>query len=95
MMHKLNAVLLMAVVALSLVVVTLQHQARRTYSELEKVQQKGELLEVEYRKLQLEQSTWGAHSVVEKAATGRFNMHIPDQHEVQALVLREEGSGEH
>lgn len=95
MMHKLNAVLLTAVIVMALVVVTLQHQARRTYSELEKVQQKSELLDVEYRKLQLEQSTWGAHSVVEKAATGRLSMHIPDQHEVQALALREEVYGEH
>ena len=94
-MNRLNAILLALVVFCAWSVVTSQYVARKLYGDMQKEQKAAKQLAVEYGQLQLEQSTWGAHSVVEKAATGRLNMHIPDQHEVQALVLREEGPSEH
>lgn len=89
MLKRINAVLLVLVVTMALAVVTLQHQTRRTYSELEKEQRKRELLDVEYRKLLVEQSTWGAHGIVEQAAKGKLQMHTPDPHKIYALVSKE------
>jgi cell division protein FtsL len=45
---------------------------------------------VEYGQLQLEQSTWGAHAVIEKAASTRLGMHTPDPRQIQVISPREE-----
>lgn len=75
---KLNLLLLALLVACSLGLVTSQHKARKTFSELEREQQRARSLEVEYGQLQLEASTWGLHSRVEKVAGSTLGMHAPD-----------------
>lgn len=94
MINRINAVLLILVMTTALAVVTMQHQTRRTYSELEKVQKEVELLEIEYQRFLLEQSTFGAHEIIENAATGKLKMHTPDPHEIQALPPKGEGRHE-
>jgi len=87
-MNRLCAILLTLVVVSAWSVVTSQHVSRRLYSDLQKEQKSAQQLEVEYGQLQLEQSTWGAHAVIEKAASTRLGMHTPDQRQIQVISPR-------
>lgn len=77
-MAKLSLLLLAALVACALGLVTSQHQARKLFSDLEREQERGRNLDIEYGQLQLEASTWGLHSRVEKIAGSALAMRAPD-----------------
>lgn len=85
-LNKLNAVLLLGVIGCALSVVTSQHVSRRLYGELEKEQKLQRQLNVEYGQLLLEQSTWGAHALIEKSAVARMAMLTPTQRQVHVIT---------
>ena len=87
-MAKLNLLLLLVLVVCALGLVTSQHKARKLFTELERAQARARELDVEYGKLQLEASTWGLHTRVEKVATGTLGMRTPDARRVR-VVSRE------
>jgi cell division protein FtsL len=66
---KLNLLLLAVLVACALGLVTSQHRARKLFSDLEREGNRARELDIEYGQLQLEASTWGLHSRVEKIAS--------------------------
>ncbi|HSD99736.1 MAG TPA: cell division protein FtsL [Burkholderiales bacterium] len=76
-MLRLNLVLLAALTACALALVTSQHQARKLYGELQKEQELAKQLDVEWGQLQLEASTWATHARVEKLATRALGMRVP------------------
>lgn len=84
--NKLNAALLVAVLGCAMSVVTSQHLSRRLYYELEKEQKLEKQLQVEYGQLLLEQSTWGAHALIEKSASARLAMLTPNQRQVYVIT---------
>ena len=77
-MAKLNLLLLAVLVACAIGLVTSQHRGRRLFAELEREQNRGRELDIEYGRLQLEASTWGLHQRVEKIAIGALGMRAPD-----------------
>jgi len=85
---KLNLLLLAVLVACALGLVTSQHKARKLFSDLEREHGRARELDVEYGQLQLEASTWGLHSRVEKIATGTLGMRAVDPRRVR-IVTRE------
>jgi cell division protein FtsL len=85
---KLNLLLLAVLVACALGLVTSQHKARKLFSDLEREHNRARELDVEYGQLQLEASTWGLHSRVEKIATGTLGMRAVDPRRVR-IVTRE------
>jgi len=85
---KLNLLLLLVLVVCALGLVTSQHRARKLFTELERTQARARELDVEQGKLQLEASTWGLHTRVEKVATGTLGMRTPDARRVR-VVTRE------
>ncbi len=87
-MAKLNLLLLAVLVACALGLVTSQHKARKLFSDLEREHGRARELDVEYGQLQLEASTWGLHSRVEKIATGALGMRAADPRRVR-IVTRE------
>jgi cell division protein FtsL len=87
---KLNLLLLLVLVVCALGLVTSQHKSRKLFSELEREQERSRALEVEYGQLQLEASTWGLHSRVEKIAGGRLGMRAPDPRRVRMVDLKVE-----
>ena len=89
-MAKLNLLLLLVLIVCALGLVTSRHQSRQFFSELEREQQRGRALEVEYGRLQLESSTWGLHSRVEKIASGALGMRAPDPRRVRMVQVRSE-----
>ncbi len=76
-MIRADAFLIPLVVASALGVVSAQHQARQSFSELEREQARAYELEVEWGQLQLEQSTWAALARVELIARERLGLEEP------------------
>lgn len=80
--------LILAAVALvcALGVVTAQHQARKLYIELQQERDRAKQYEVEWGRLQLEQSTWAMHSRIERIATQQLKMQVPESDRIQRVV---------
>jgi cell division protein FtsL len=87
-MLRLNLVLLAALTACALALVTSQHQARKLYVELQKEQELAKQLEVEWGQLQLEASTWATHARVERLASRALGMRVPPASRVQVIPAR-------
>jgi len=87
---KLNLLLLAVLVACALWLVTSQHNARKLFSELERERSRARELDIEYGRLQLEASTWGLHSRVERIALGTLGLRTPDPRRVR-VIGREAG----
>ena len=88
-MARLNFILLAALTACALGLVTSQHQARKLYVELQKEHELAKQLEVEWGQLQLEQSTWATHARVEKIAVQALGMRVPSSASIQVLAPTE------
>lgn len=84
-MLRINLLVLAALIACALALVTSQHQARKLYVELQKEQDRAKALEVEWGQLQLEASTWATHARVEKLAVGKLGMRVPPAARVQVV----------
>ncbi|GAA5177942.1 cell division protein FtsL [Niveibacterium umoris] len=91
-MVRTNVLLIVLVLASALSLVSAQHQSRKLFIELERLQTRERALETEWGQLQLEQSTWAAHARVEKVARERLHLVSPDPHRV--LVLDADAGGE-
>ncbi len=78
-MLRLNILLLVVLVTVAMGVVSVQHKSRRVHAELERQQDKERALEVEYSRLQLEQSTLGAHARVDELARQKLAMQAPSE----------------
>jgi cell division protein FtsL len=85
-MARVNLILLLALTACALGLVTSQHKARKLFAELEHEQERARLLDVEWGQLQLEQSTWAMHARVEKIARERLRMSVPDARRTQVVM---------
>ena len=84
-MLRLALVLLAALIACALGLVTSQHQARKLYVELQKEQERAKQIEIEWDQLQLEQSTWATPARVEKLATQALGMRVPPSSRIQVV----------
>ena len=78
-MLRLNLLLLIVLTLCSLALVTSQHQARKTFGDLEREQARAQQIEIELGQLQLEQSTWAMHTRIDKLAHERLRMRRPDE----------------
>ncbi|BBP01964.1 cell division protein FtsL [Sulfuriferula nivalis] len=92
-MSRLHLFLLLVVIVSALSVVTSQHKARKTFVELQQAQAKQRELDVEWGQLQLEQSTWAMHARVEKLATEKLQMQLPDAAHVQVVFAGKSRDG--
>jgi len=77
-MGRVNLLLLVAVVACALGVITSQHQARKLFAGLEGEQAAARKLGEEWTQLQLEQGTWATNKRVESVASKQLGMRLPD-----------------
>lgn len=77
-MARLNAFLLLALIACALAVITSQHRARKLFIDLEQAQGQAKKLDEEWTQLQLEQGTWATHKRVEGVASKSLGMRLPD-----------------
>jgi len=66
-------------------VVYAKYASRKQFLELESIRTKSDAMEVEWGRLQLEQSTWATHGRVEKIAREKLDMRIPAVEEVKVI----------
>jgi cell division protein FtsL len=77
-MARINLLLLAAVIACALGVISSQHRARKLFTELEGEQATAKKLDEEFTQLQLEQGAWATHKRVEAVAAKSLGMRLPD-----------------
>ena len=85
MMVRINLLLLAALVACALSLVTSRHQARKLFVDLEREQSQSRAYEVEYGQLQLEQSTWAMPARIENVAREQLKMQLPRPGRIQVV----------
>lgn len=89
-MARLNVLLLILVIACALGVVTSQHKARKLFVDLQYEKERAQQMDVEWGKLQLEQSTLVMPARVEKLARQQLQMHLPSSDQMH--LVRIDGS---
>ena len=67
-------------------VVQTQHASRKVFMEIEQLKKKRDLLNEEWGRLQIEQSTWAIDERVERMVKEELDMHVPDNDSLVFLV---------
>ena len=71
-----TAILLVAVIASAVAVVRTHHERRSLFVQLDEVDAQRDRLQVEWGRLQIEQSTWAASDRVERIAADKLGLHL-------------------
>jgi len=74
------------VIASAVGVVFSKHESRKLFVQLQQLQKEKDHMDIEWGRMQLEQSTWATHGRIEKLAIKKLNMHIPKADEV--IIIR-------
>ncbi|MCE7914022.1 MAG: cell division protein FtsL [Nitrosomonas sp. PRO4] len=86
-MFKLNIFLLLLLITCALGVVTSQHTARKLFMALENEKEIERKFDVEWGRLQLEQSTLIMHGRIERIAKEHLNMLVPAAADIQIVSI--------
>ncbi|MFQ5635106.1 MAG: cell division protein FtsL [Gammaproteobacteria bacterium] len=79
------AFLVAAVMVSAIAAVYAKHESRKLFTEFQALTSERDSMEVEWGRLQLEQSSLSTHSRVEQLARGQMNMHVPPPDKVSLL----------
>ncbi len=82
MMWSVVVLLVLAIMGSSLAVIYSKHQSRKLFVELQGLEKEIDELNIDWGRLQLEQSAWSSHGRIEKVARTRLKMKLPDADEV-------------
>ncbi|HEY4974203.1 MAG TPA: cell division protein FtsL [Steroidobacteraceae bacterium] len=63
-----------------------KYRARELFVELERLNTGRDELDAEWGRLQLEQSAWSSYAFVERVASERLHMSIPDSRDIETLT---------
>ena len=85
-MNRLNIALVGALLACALATVTSTNMARNLFIELDRSQAEQKRINVEWGQLQLEQSTFAKHALIERMATRQLGMHAPGARNLQFVA---------
>ena len=75
-----------AVLASAVGVVFVRNEARTLFTELERLADERDQLNIEWGQLQLEQSAWSNHGFVERVANDKLLMTLPQPAEVRIVT---------
>ena len=78
-------VLWLAVLGSAVQVIYARHKARDMFVRLEKVNAERDSLEMEWGRLQLEQSYWSSNAFVERVAGAKLQMTLPQTQDVRIV----------
>ena len=84
------SILLLAVIASAVAVVWTHHVRRSLFVELDEVEARRDRLQVEWGRLQIEQSTWAESDRIERVASQKLNLHL-SRARATVLVAAERG----
>jgi cell division protein FtsL len=76
----------LAVLASAAGVVYVRHEARSLFIELETLSAERDRLNIEWGQLQLEQSAWSNHGFVERVASDKLRLVLPQPVEVRIVT---------
>lgn len=74
-----------AVMVSALAVVYSRHESRKLFVELQALQEERDEMNVDWGRLQLEQSTWTTHGRVADTARERLDMVVPETTKIRIL----------
>lgn len=77
----------------ALAVVYSKHLSRQRYAELSEYQQVLDDLDIRWSQLQIEESTFSEHGLVERTARDRLRMSFPGLEGSMMIVRQAQGSG--
>lgn len=80
-----GAALVAAVVGSAVAAVDARHQARQLFIELQGLNRDRDELNIEWRQLQIERSTWAAHARVEQLARDKLSMGVPAPQDIEIV----------
>ena len=89
-MAKLNIILFVLIIICALSVVTSQHKARKLFIGLQQEKDRSQQMDVDWDRLQLEQSTLALPTRVDKIATNQLQMQMPQSKQIQFVRHDEE-----
>jgi cell division protein FtsL len=78
--------LAVAVLASAVAAVYAKHENRKLFMELQALTGERDRLEVDWSRLQIEQSTWSTHARVEQLARGEMGMRSPAPEELRLVT---------
>lgn len=78
-------VLWLGVLASAVGVIYTRHQARELFVHLEQLNAQRDALDMEWGRLQLEQSAWSSNAFVESVANRKMNMQLPQTPDVRIV----------
>ena len=81
----LGALLAAAIVASAVAMVDARHQSRQVFIELQALNRDRDELNIEWRQLQIERSTWAAHARVEQIAREKLSMDVPPAADIEIV----------
>jgi cell division protein FtsL len=81
----LGAALTAGVVGSAVAAVDARHQARQLFIELQALNRARDELNIEWRQLQIERSTWAAHARVEQLAREKLEMAVPAPGDIEVV----------
>jgi cell division protein FtsL len=79
------AVLWLGVLGSSVQVIYARHKAREVFVQLEQLNAERDALDMEWGRLQLEQSYWSSHAFVERVANAKLQMNLPQTRDVRIV----------
>ena len=82
-MSKTHFILLALLLLSALATVASTHHSRKLFIALENGQAEQKRIDIEWGQLQLEQSTWAKHALIEGIANRQLSMHAPDARRLQ------------
>jgi len=91
---RLDALLLLLTIACALGVVTSQHKARKLFVTWQNEKERAQQMDVEWGKLQLEQSTLVAPARVERIARQQLQMQAPGKEQMRYVYTGDEVGGQ-
>lgn len=81
-----NGVLVVALVASAIGVIDAVHRNRVLFAQLQQLRQQRDRLNVEWGRLQLEESTWATHARIEQVARKQLDMAMPKR--IERVVVK-------
>ncbi|MDG1462913.1 MAG: cell division protein FtsL [Gammaproteobacteria bacterium] len=75
----------LAVMATAIACVYSKHESRKMFVELQSLTSERDAMEVDWGRLQIEQSTWSAHARVERLARTQMKMRSPNPADIRLV----------
>jgi cell division protein FtsL len=85
---ELAGVLLLAacVTASAVWIVRTEHRSRQLFIKVEGLNREQDRLQIDWKRLQIEQSTWATHPRIEALARERLRLTVPDDEQLVVVV---------